>query len=281
MDCSQSKKSKIENRQMAQHDLETGIEIGDFRIERRLGSGGMGIVYLARQISLDREVALKILGSALTRESDRLRFQREAQAVAKLKHPGIAGIHFIGQDRHVCYMAMEFIDGVTLRAIIDRLAESRDPTSTFDRALEDLDADEGDGQALEARFDGPTPAETAPADSLPDATIAREQGNAATAKQIRQNSSHVKRCTQVVREAAEALAHAHARGVFHRDIKPGNILVDRQRRVHLIDFGIARFFEDVTLTNTGALVGTPMYMSPEQATGRLNLDHRRTSTPSA
>jgi hypothetical protein len=124
-----------------------------------------------------------------------VRFQREAQAVAKFNHPGIAGIHFIGKDRHVCYMAMEFIDGVTIRAIIDRLAESREPTSTFDRALEDLDDDEGEGQALEARFDGPTPAKTAPPDSLPDAKIAREQGNAATAKQMMRSASrsHVHR----------------------------------------------------------------------------------------
>ena len=75
-------------------------------------------------------------------------------------------------------------------------------------------------------------------------------------------------------EAALALAHAHERGVVHRDVKPENILLDRQGRVHLIDFGVARFFEDVSLTNTGALVGTPMYMSPEQVTGRLDLDHR-------
>src|SRR3954452_11619077 len=76
-------------RAMDQHDLETGVRIGDFRIERRLGAGGMGIVYRARQVSLDRTVALKVLGAALTRASDRTRFQREAQAVARLGHPGI------------------------------------------------------------------------------------------------------------------------------------------------------------------------------------------------
>ena len=121
-------------RAMDQHDLETGVEIGDFRIERRLGAGGMGIVYRARQVSLDRTVALKVLGAALSREADRMRFHREAQAIAKLHHPGIAGVYFIGQDRHVCYIAMEFIDGLSLREVIDRLAASHDPALTIDLA---------------------------------------------------------------------------------------------------------------------------------------------------
>jgi hypothetical protein len=107
---------------MDQHHLETGVQIGDFQIESRLGAGGMGIVYRARQVSLDRVVALKILGSALTRGTDLARFRREAQMIAKLDHPSIAGVHFIGQDRHVCYMAMEFIDGAPLRSVLDRPA---------------------------------------------------------------------------------------------------------------------------------------------------------------
>src|SRR5947209_6882938 len=101
--------------------LEAGIAVGDFRIERRLGAGGMGIVYRARQVSLNRPVALKVLGQALTRNGDVTRFQREAQAAARLKHPSIAQVYFIGQDRHVCYLAMELVDGVSLRRVIDRL----------------------------------------------------------------------------------------------------------------------------------------------------------------
>ncbi len=77
---------------------ETALQIGDFRIERRLGSGGMGIVYLARQVSLDRLRALKVLGQALNEPTAIARFQREAQAVARLDHPGIASVYFIGQD---------------------------------------------------------------------------------------------------------------------------------------------------------------------------------------
>jgi serine/threonine protein kinase len=84
-------------------NLEADVQIGDFRIERRIGVGGMAVVYLARQVSLDRPVALKILGNALDRVQDIHRFQREAQAIAKLNHPGIAAVHFVGQDGQVCY----------------------------------------------------------------------------------------------------------------------------------------------------------------------------------
>jgi eukaryotic-like serine/threonine-protein kinase len=257
---------------MGQHDLEAGVEIGDFRIERRLGAGGMGIVYQARQVSLDRPVALKILGAALTREADRMRFQREAQAVAKLNHPGIAGVYFIGQDRHVCYMAMEFVDGLSLREIIDRLAASRDAGLTLDLALQAPQAEES--EAREIRFDQPTPAYTGGGDDPPDGALSGQHEPTSEAKQLFLSRSYLKRCCEIAVEAAQALAHTHERGVVHRDVKPENILIDRQGRVRLIDFGVARFFEDGTLTNTGALVGTPLYMSPEQVTGRLDVDHR-------
>src|SRR5215207_6516004 len=91
--------------------MESGVRIGDFEIEKRLGAGGMGIVYQARQVSLNRRVALKVLGPALSQGSGIARFQREAQAVARLKHPGIATLHFIGQDADLCYHVMELIDG--------------------------------------------------------------------------------------------------------------------------------------------------------------------------
>ncbi len=90
--------------------LESGVQLGDFVIEDRLGAGGMGIVYKARQLSLDRIVALKVLGPALESDEGRARFRREAQAVAKLTHPGVADIYYIGQDQQVCFLAMEFVD---------------------------------------------------------------------------------------------------------------------------------------------------------------------------
>src|SRR3954451_17839498 len=118
-------------------DLEANVQIGDFKIVRRLGAGGMGIVYLATQVSLDRLVALKVLGPALNRDADRARFQREAQAVAKLHHPGIAQVFFVGQDRHVCYIAMEYVDGISLREVIDRLSAADHLGMTIDAVLSD------------------------------------------------------------------------------------------------------------------------------------------------
>src|SRR6516164_6669463 len=112
--------------------LEANVQIGDFIIERRIGAGGMGIVYQARQRSLDRVVALKVLGTALSHEPEIARFRREAQAVARLNHPGIAGVYYIGQDGHVCYLAMEFIDGTSLRRVVDQLAVTRDQRMTIE-----------------------------------------------------------------------------------------------------------------------------------------------------
>src|SRR6516162_1156859 len=119
-------------------DLEAGVQIGDFQIERRVGAGGMGIVYRARQLSLNRIVALKILGLALNSEEGKARFRREAQAVAKLNHSGIARIYFIGQNEQVCFFAMEYIDGVSLRQVMDRLIAERNPGLTIESVVRDL-----------------------------------------------------------------------------------------------------------------------------------------------
>ena len=250
--------------------LEANVQIGDFQIVKRLGAGGMGIVYLARQVSLDRLVALKVLGTALTDHSEIARFQREAQAIAKLNHPGIAGIHFVGQDRQVCYIVMEYIDGASLRDVLRHLVVSRHSSQSMDAVLQAMEA--GADQVPEVRFDQETVSAT-PKSRMDDKPI--EFGSLTPeATKLMSTPDHVRRCCEIVRDAALALAHAHERGVIHRDLKPENLLLDRQRRVYVIDFGLARFFEDVTLTNTGALVGTPLYMSPEQVSGRVVVDHR-------
>jgi serine/threonine protein kinase len=253
------------------------IRIGDFVVERRLGSGGMGVVYLARQVSLDRVVALKVLGDALDRPEDIARFGREAQAVARLDHPHIAGVHFVGQDGSVCFMAMEYVDGASLRRVIEAL--DRDPKATFESAVETLAGAEERAPAI--RFDAPTaplaadPDETTSAPPAPTSTATSTATATATGPTPRTTSAeHVRRAVEIARDAASALAHAHERGVVHRDVKPENLLLDRSGKVRLIDFGVARFFEDVTLTRTGQIVGTPSFMSPEQVTGRLEVDHR-------
>jgi serine/threonine protein kinase len=251
-------------------DLEAGVRIGDFRIERRLGAGGMGVVYLATQASPERLVALKLIGSALRDESAIARFRREAQAVGKLDHPGIARVHFIGQDGRTCYIAMEYIDGASLREVVRRLAAARRDGQSIDSVVAAVAA--GGDEAPTVRFDQAT------VTFVPQPGDESGQAGAGLltpeAKRLMASPDHVRRCCEVVRDAAWALAHAHGRGVVHRDVKPDNLLLDRRGHAHLIDFGLARFLEDMTLTNTGALVGTPMYMSPEQVTGRIGLDHR-------
>jgi serine/threonine protein kinase len=252
--------------------LEAGVQIGDFKIERRIGAGGMGIVYQARQISLNRTVALKVLGQSLKRPSDLTRFQREAQAAARLSHPGVASIYFIGQDRHICYLVMELVEGVSLRRVLDRLGQSTVAHSGLDTAAREELAHQDLARPL--RFDQPT--EDLTSDSEP-AGSGKDPLNpylTPQAVELRSASGHIRRACELVRDVAGALAHAHERGVVHRDIKPDNILLDKSGKVHVIDFGVARFFDDLSVTYTGQLVGTPLYMSPEQVTGRGAIDPR-------
>jgi serine/threonine protein kinase len=258
--------------------LEAGVQIGDFRIERRIGAGGMGIVYQAQQVSLNRAVALKVLGQALTDDTDVVRFQREAQAAARLRHPSIAQVYFIGQDRQICFLAMELIEGLSLRKVLDHLGKATANDTGIDTVVhEDL---ESEPHARPVRFDLPTehfgqPEVTDEGVSL--VAPLKEQPNpylSPSARELRTSVAHVRRCCEVARDAAHALAHAHEQGVVHRDIKPDNLLLDRKGKVHLIDFGVARFFDDQAVTMTGQLVGTPLYMSPEQVTGRGVVDAR-------
>ena len=256
--------------------LEAGVQVGDFRIERRIGAGGMGIVYQARQLSLNRPVALKVLGQALTRTTDVSRFQREAQAAARLKHPAIAQVYYIGQDRHLCYLAMELIDGISLRRALDRLSTTQTNDSSLDSIVKSDLIDEPAAAAV--RFDQPTEA----TGDVDDKGVAEAPAGASEvnpylspqARELRTSKIYVRRICELIRDAAQALAHAHEQGVIHRDIKPDNLLLDRAGHVHIIDFGVARFFEDQAVTYTGQLVGTPLYMSPEQVTGRGAIDAR-------
>jgi serine/threonine protein kinase len=253
-------------------DLEVGARIGDFEIEGSVGAGGMGIVYRARQVSLDRVVALKILGPALHSDGGKARFRREAQAIAKLNHPGIASVYFIGQDEEVCFFAMEFVDGVSLRRVMDVLIAGNHAGGTMESAARELIRSVGVKTPALERFDEAT----AEYDSREEGEVAlanNETPDDRVSKVVR-SPAYIARCCEIARDVAQALAHAHERGVIHRDIKPENLLLDEAGKVHVVDFGLARFYDDLTLTNTGALVGTPMYMSPEQVSGRIEVDHR-------
>jgi serine/threonine protein kinase len=251
--------------------------LGDFQILREVGRGGMGVVYEARQLSLNRRVALKVLPLAAAMDSRQLqRFQVEAQAAACLHHTNIVPIHAVGCERGVHYYAMQFIEGQTLASFIGEL-----------RMLEGLDEPRG----AAARETSPTVTgrlvngELAPADLLPSPLAGeggpqgRMRGMSGHAAVSPSSSIRSRAFSRTVAslgiQAAEALEHAHGLGVFHRDIKPANLLVDDRGTLWITDFGLARLQNDSGLTMTGDLMGTLRYMSPEQALAKHGyLDHR-------
>jgi WD40 repeat protein/tRNA A-37 threonylcarbamoyl transferase component Bud32 len=181
-----------------------GAQLGDLELGEEIGRGGMGVVYKARQRSLDRVVAVKLLRSSdLADPSARERFRREATAAAQLTHPNIVRVYEVGTSAGIDYLVMDYIEGRTL-------------------------------------------ADVARAGPLGDKQAARW-----------------------LSAAARAIEHAHAKGVLHRDLKPGNLLIDSQGQVHVSDFGLARRLDGgETLTQSGDVLGTPAYMSPEQARGQ-------------
>ncbi len=227
-------------------------QIGDFRIVREIGRGGMGIVYEAHQQSLNRRVALKILPfAAVLAQRQIARFRTEAQAAAQLHHPNIVPVFAVGQEQGVYYYAMQFIDGQSLEQPIGdlrRAANGRHECST---------------KAVGAARGTTTTIQFA-------AAAARSTQRSFPA------SDFLRTVARLGKEAAEALHHAHEYGIVHRDVKPSNLLVDHAGKLWVTDFGLARMQADSGVTLTGDVVGTLRYMSPEQAEGRSTLVDGRT-----
>jgi serine/threonine protein kinase/Flp pilus assembly protein TadD len=244
----------------------TGPEerLGDFRIVREIGRGGMGVVYEAVQVSLGRRVALKVLPFAGALDGKHLqRFQNEAQAAAHLHHPNIVPVYFVGCERGVHYYAMQLIEGQTLAAVIHELrrwagaepegpAGPREPVSEFVGGL----------------VWGPGAPEPSGIDPCgPSAALA--------AAHPPKDPAFFRTAAGLAVQAARALEHAHQLGVVHRDVKPANLLVDGQGKVWVTDFGLAQVQNDTRLTRTGDVMGTLRYMSPEQALAQpAGVNHR-------
>jgi serine/threonine protein kinase len=228
--------------------------LGDFRIVREIGRGGMGIVYEAEQMSLGRRVALKVLPFAATMDPRHLqRFKNEAQAAAGLHHCNIVPVHYVGCEGGVHFFAMQLIEGPTLAAVLQQLRQPKGP--------------EPPGRNRSAGPEEPTN----PCSPTPTAeTVA-----ALTTEGPAQSPAYFREVARLAIQAAEALEHARQLGVVHRDVKPGNLLVDGRGNLWVTDFGLARLPNDPGLTLTGDLIGTLRYMSPEQALAkRVVIDHR-------
>ncbi len=260
-----------------------GAPLGDFRIMREVGRGGMGVVYEAEQISLRRRVALKVLPFAATMDPKQLqRFKNEAQAAAHLHHPNIVQVHATGCERGVHYYAMQFIEGHTLVVFIAQLraqaqrehepAETR--TTSFPAApvLPSGQQAPPEPAAFESQANAPRAEQLA----LPPALLQETSPVAGLAtERTTGRTSFFQLVARLGIQAAEALEHAHQVGIVHRDIKPANLLVDGRGNLWVTDFGLAHCQSQAGLTMSGDLVGTLRYMSPEQALGqRTVIDHR-------
>ena len=183
--------------------FELPCRFGDYELLEELGRGGMGIVYRARQISLNRELAVKmILQGQLASPADRERFQAEAESAARLDHPGIVPVYEVGAIDGQPYFSMKYVRGETLTQ------------------------------------------------RLTDGLVSPKEGS------------------EILACVARAIHYAHRQGVLHRDLKPSNILIDDEGQPHVTDFGLAKRVQEAeSLTRTGAVLGTPAYMAPEQAAG--------------
>jgi serine/threonine protein kinase len=258
-------------------ELPSGV-LGDFRIVREVGRGGMGVVYEAEQISLGRRVALKVLPFAATMDSRQLhRFKNEAHAAAQLHHTNIVPVYAVGCERGVHFYAMQYIEGQSLADVITELR--RAPRSESSKGLvpaKDVSAEES-GRAAPDGSDNP-PAEATTAYTPPPAGCASASTKpfaALSTVRSTKDATHFRAVAELGIQAAEALDFAHKRGVIHRDIKPANLLVDADARIWVTDFGLAQVQGDAWMTMTGDLVGTLRYMSPEQALAkRVVVDHR-------
>ena len=178
-------------------------ELGDYELLEEVGRGGQGVVFRARQKSLNRTVALKVISLGQWASKAHLkRFRLEAEAAARLEHPGIVPIHEVGERDGSCYFSMKFVEG---------------------------------GQLDEVARREPMP---------------------------------IRCAAELIAQVARTVHYAHEHGILHRDIKPGNILLDAKGEPHLTDFGLARLVEsESTVTRTLEVLGTPSYMAPEQAVG--------------
>ncbi len=229
--------------------LDKPVRLGEYEIGPEIGRGGMGVVYRALQMPLNRPVALKILPPALRQDRRLLkRFQRESAAAGRLRHPNIVPVYSVGEAGGAPFFAMEFVDGCSLADLLRLWKQERDeseptvseaglPTVSASAAASDPATS---GNTVHCELPYP--------DALPHSDAER-----------------IEWAVQLMAKVLDALDYAHAEGIVHRDVKPGNILTEADGTPRLTDFGLALDLAATELTVTGEVFGSPLYMSPEQA----------------
>jgi serine/threonine protein kinase/WD40 repeat protein/Flp pilus assembly protein TadD len=269
-------------------------QLGDYHILREVGRGGMGVVFEAVQESLHRHVALKVLPfHSWVKPKHLERFQREAQAAARLHHTNIVPVFGVGAHEGIHFYAMQFIQGQGLDAVLEEVKRLRGQQESTQCAAgapreslalsvaESLftgrfssangqDARPGAAESSPAASSGPVEEKPqcpetgfSPGSSTPFPDSHAELSSQSEVKYFRS-------VAQIGVQVAEALAYAHRQGVLHRDIKPSNLMLDTVGRVWITDFGLAKTDDSDELTNPGDMVGTLRYMAPERFQGRAD-----------
>ncbi|XZE53827.1 protein kinase domain-containing protein [Planctomycetaceae bacterium SH139] len=241
-------------------DPDTWQRLGDYRLIREIGRGGMGVVYEAEQLSLGRRVALKLLPtSQLHAPNVAARFQREAAAAASLNHTNIVPVFESGRfENNTFYYAMQLIAGKGLNEVREEIKRSRSKASVSTVAT----TANNETRPQRSTSDGSISTHNSGENLLLDKPLLKPSPLWSTDS----NQSHYRFVSDVGRQAASALQHAHERGIVHRDVKPANLIIDAQGGVWLTDFGIAKW-QDKGLTKTTEAPGTLRYMSPERFGG--------------
>ena len=242
--------------------------LGDFRILREVGRGGMGVVYEAIQESLGRRVALKVLPHDV-RTAGKLveRFRREAQWAGRLHHTHIVPVFGFAVTDSTCYSAMQFIDGQPLSAVLEEVRRLRTGArgSTGDGAGAATMALDLEGRCSPATDDTLAWLDKAAAISTSAASASSLVVESRASESRRREYFRV--IARLGVQAATGLVHAHELRVLHRDIKPANLILDAQGALWITDFGLAKADDERDLTNTGDIIGTIRYMAPERFRG--------------
>jgi serine/threonine protein kinase/tetratricopeptide (TPR) repeat protein len=259
--------------------------LGDYRILRELGRGGMGVVYEAEQESLGRRVALKILAAqGLRNPKQVLRFHREARAAARLHHTHIVPVFGVGECEGMHYYVMQFIPGRGLDEVLEEIKRSQAPRkdeaptpptgggapSGPEVARPPMTRQFTVAAPLELSEEPPAPGQATPSVAAAPSSSVILPGQSGRSSAMNSAGWYPRSVALIGVQVAEALDYAHRQGILHRDIKPSNLLLDGQGTVWVTDFGLAKAADSDDLTHTGDIVGTIAYMAPERFEGRCD-----------